>query len=314
MIARVICICCLMIAVLPSAFAQASGPLVELSLIVTDRENKSIRELRKEERVLVFEDKIEQTILSVDVDERPVDLGIAIDASGSFRKMLAPALEIVQSIIATRRPHDQVFLERFIDTDKIQRVQDFTSDKNVLVQALRKMELVEGGQSAIIDAIYTAVNYVAEHNKDVPGRRKAVLIITDGEDRNSYYNVEKLINLLHEKRVQVFVLGFTAELEQTAGIRPGAREKAENLLKSIAKESGGRVFFTRGANELIDTTVQIAGDLTRQFRITYQSSNPEPLKKTFRTIEVKVDSEEKRKAIAPTGYYVQPKPSEKKSP
>ena len=316
MFARVFFVCCLMFAVFPAAFAQGSGPLVELSLIVTDQDNKSIRELRKED-VHVFEDEIRQTITSVDVDQRPVDLGIAIDSSGSFRRKLNFALEVTRSIIATARYDDQVFLQRFVDTDNIKRVQDFTSDKKVLLEALRSMQLVEGGESAIIDAVYNAVKHVAEHNKNVPGRRKAVLIITDGEDRNSYYIRENLITLLREHRVQVFVLGFTGELDdKTSLTRASPREKAETLLMTIAKESGGRAFFPREANELIDITPKLAGDIQRQFRVTYQSSNPDPPKKTFRIIEVKVTPPpgEKRNPIAIPGYYVQPKPSEKKSP
>lgn len=312
MIARVFFICCLVCAVFPVASAQN----VDLSLIVTDHDNKSIRELRKED-VTVYEDEIKQTILSVNVDERPVDLVIAIDSSGSFRKKLIFALEIARSIIATARPDDQIFLQRFIDTEKIQRVQDFTSDKKVLLEALRTMEIVEGGRSAIIDALYSAVNHVAEHNKNVPGRRKAVLLITDGEDRGSYYKAEKLINLLREHRVQVFVVGFTGELDdRTSDTRVSAREKAETFLKTIAKESGGRAFIPREGNELIDITPKLADDLKRQFRVTYQSSNPDPPKKTFRIIEVKVTAPpgEKRNPIAISGYYVQPKPSEKKSP
>lgn len=316
MIARVFVICCLMFSVVSAAFAQGSRPLVELSLIVTDQNNNSIHQLRKED-VTVYEDEIKQTILSLEVDERPVDLGIAIDSSGSFRKMLNFALEVTRSIIATARPDDQIFLQRFINTDKIQIVQDFTNDKKVLLEALRTMQFVEGGQSAIIDALYEAVKHVAEHNKNVPGRRKAVLIITDGEDRNSYYIRENLINLLREHRVQIFVLGFTGQLEdRTSDTRVSSREKAETLLKTIAKESGGRAFFSREANELIDVTPKLAGAIRRQFRVTYQSSNPDPPKKTFRIIEVKVIAPpgEKRNPIAIPGYFVQPKPSEMKSP
>lgn len=314
MVARGFGIVCLMIAVLSAAFAQASGPRVELSLIVTDKENKSVSTLRKED-VRVFEDNVEQTILSLETDERPVDLGIAIDSSGSFRKLLPAALEVAKMTIVSRGPNDQVFLERFVNTEKIQRIQDFTSDKNALLKALDTL-YVEHGQSAVIDAVYTAVNYVAEHNKDVPGRRKAVLIITDGEDRNSYYKAEKLIDLLHERRVQVFVLGLTGELDnRSAAVRINPRVKAEKLLKTIAEESGGRVFFPRDAKELSDATRQFVSDLARQFRVTYQSSNDDP-KTIFRKVEVKVTSPdgEKRTEIAPRGYSVQAKPTEKKSP
>jgi len=316
MIAKIIGVVCLITAAWSAVFAQASGPRVELSLIVKDKENQSISTLRKED-VRVFEDGVEQTILSIETDERPVDLGIAIDASGSFRKFLGAGVMIAKSIIDTRRSDDQTFIERFIDTPKIQRVQDFTSNKNLLQQAVDKL-YVEGGQSAIVDAIYTAVNYVAEHNKADPGRRKAVLIITDGEDRNSSYKAEKLIDLLRRQQVQVFVIGFTLDLdERSSSTKVSSREKAEKLLKSIAEESGGRAFFPRDEKQLMNAILQCGSDLAKQFRVTYQSSSPnsnvDP-KKTFHQIEVKVTSPdgEKRTGIAPRGYSVEAKPSEKK--
>jgi Ca-activated chloride channel family protein len=302
-----------MIAVLSAVFAQAAGPRVELSLIVTDKQNKSLSSIRKED-VHVFEDNIEQTILSIETDERPVDLGIALDNSGSFRKIIGPAVDASKLIVINRRPGDQIFLERFISSEKIEKVVDFTTDANALVKAIDSL-YVEGGQSAVVDGLYTAVSYVAEHNKAVSGRRKAVVIITDGEDRRSYYKPEKLFELLREQRVQVFVLGIIAELDNKPPSRPDARERAEKLLKSIAEESGGRVFFWRDDKELLEATKQVILDLRGQYRVTYQSSNPDP-KKTFRQVEVKFTSTdgEKRTGIVPRGYYVQANQTEKKSP
>ena len=315
MIPKLICAGCVLIAVLSVVFAQTSGPRVELSMIVTDEQNKSLRSIRKED-VHVFEDGVEQTILSIETDERPVDLGIAIDTSGSFREILGAAVEATKLIVSNRRPDDQIFLERFISSDKIETLHDFTTDNNALVKAIDTL-YVEGGQSAVVDALHTAVNYVAEHNKGVSGRRKAVVIITDGEDRRSFYKTEELIKLLREQRVQVFVLGIVVKLDNRPPSRPDARERAEKLLKSIAEESGGRVFFSRNGKELLEATTQVIADLRGQFRVTYQSSNPasnpEP-KRIFRQVEVKFISTdgEKRTGIVPRGYYVEAKPTEKK--
>ena len=316
MIAKALCIGGLMIAAVTAVFAQSAGPRVDLSLIVADKENKSLRTLRKED-VHVFEDDVEQTVLSVETDERPIDLGIAIDSSKSFEKLLPAALEAAKLIIINRRPEDQVFIERFISTDKIEKVHEFTSDTNALLQSIKPL-YVENGQSAVIDALYTATDYVAEHNKAAPERRKAVVIITDGEDRNSYYKAEKLIALLREQRVQVFVLGILVELDRGSGYRPGSREKAEKLLKSIAEESGGRVFFSRNDKELLDSTTQVIADLRGQFRVNYESSNADR-KKNFRKVEVKLTSTEgeKRTAITPRGYVqlkLSTERTEKKSP
>ena len=63
---------------------QRTGPVVELSMIVTDKDNKGVATIRKDQ-VRIYEDGIEQTILSIEPDERPIDYGIAIDGSGSLR-------------------------------------------------------------------------------------------------------------------------------------------------------------------------------------------------------------------------------------
>lgn len=193
-------------------------------------------------------------------DIRPVDLGLVIDASGSMRSLIASTLEAARLVIVNGQPKDEIFIERFISTDKIQRLQDFTSDRDVLTRALSQI-YVEGGQSAIVDAVYTAAHYVAEHNRN-SDRRKALVVFTDGEDRRSTYKLEKLVSLLRQEKVQVFIIGLTMGLdEQAASGRLSTRDKAEKLLKDIAEESGGRVFFPGNRTELVESVNQIIHDL-----------------------------------------------------
>ena len=110
---------------------------VELSAIVTGADKKSVTSLRKED-VHVFEDKIEQSVVSIAVDDRPVDCGLLIDASASMRRLIGANLETARLIIVNRRPEDQFFISRFISSDKIETVQDFTSDVNLLVNAIKQ--------------------------------------------------------------------------------------------------------------------------------------------------------------------------------
>jgi Ca-activated chloride channel homolog len=282
-------------------FAQApAGPTVQLSLIVTDSKNKPVDKISKED-IHLAEDKVEQTVLSLDPDVRPVDLGLAIDASGSVRSLMPSIIEAARLVVVNRQPQDEIFIERFISSDKIQKLQDFTSDESVLTRALSQI-YVEGGQSAIIDAVYTAAHYVAEHNRSAD-RRKALVLFTDGEDRQSTTELEKLLGLLHQEKVQVFVIGLTLDLnKQGTPTRPSSRDKAEKLLTTIADETGGRVFFPKNRTELVDSINDIIHDLRGQFRITYQSTNAET--KGVRKIEVKLDSPggQKLKAIVPRSY------------
>lgn len=302
MIAKAICAGLLIVAALTLVPAQSSGLRVDLSLIVTDKDGKPINTLRKED-VHVFEGNVEQTVLALEADERPVDCVLAIDASASFRQFAVAGLEAAKLLIQNRRPADEIAIARFISSDKIEKLSDFTTDGNALVDSLKSFKL-EGGPSAVVDAIYTAVDAVSEHNKSAD-RRKAVVLISDGEDRNSFYTSEKLLKLLRQRKVQVFVIGITMDLDKQAGlIRRSSRERAENLLMSVAQESGGRTFFVRDGKELVDATAQIINHLRAQFRVSYVSSNG--TKPGFRKTEVKLSDQngEKRTAVVPPGYYV----------
>lgn len=300
----------LLIAVLCLAFCATSygQTPVSLSLIVTDKDNKGVNSLSKDQ-VRVVEDKTDQTILSIEPDERPVDLVIALDSSGSFRTLLPAALASARLMIVNRRPDDRIAIVRFVSSSIIEKVQDFTADGDTLLKAIDKF-YVEKGQSAVIDALYISTQYVAEHNNSNENRRRVVAIVTDGEDRNSYYKEEHLLKLLREQGVQVFILGLVLELENDPTFtRPGARAKAEKLLTHVAGESGGRVFFPKDKPDMIDSTAQLILDLRAQFRIKYQSTNTDT-KPGFRKVDVKFVStnSEKRKLLAPPGYYFGPRP------
>ena len=287
--------------VLPSP--KPAGPKVELSLIVTDKAKKSVNTIRKEE-IRIFEGRVEQIVESVEPDNRPVDYGLIIDSSRSLKDHLTSVLEAARLIIANRRTSDEILVVRFASSEKIMALQDFTSDGSALLQSLNKIKL-EDGQSAVIDAIYVSATHVAKH-KTADGRRKALIIITDGEDRNSFHKRDHLVKMLREHRIQVFVLGLVVDLGSEGGFtRLGSLPKAEQLLNTVAEESGGRVFFPRTNTELRHSTLQIIGDLQSQFRINYQSSSDSE-KEGFRKVDVKLISPpgEKRAAIVPRGYYV----------
>ncbi|HWN10908.1 MAG TPA: VWA domain-containing protein [Pyrinomonadaceae bacterium] len=281
----------------------ASGRLVRLNLIVTDQANHSRDDIRQED-IQVFEGGTQQTIVLFEKDERPIDYILAVDTSESLRPIFGALLEVVRLIIENKRASDEIFIERFISGDKIETLQDFTADKELLRSALKKMR-PEGGQSAVIDGTYLAIEHIAKRAQ--PERRKAVVLITDGEDRSSFYTIEKLVKLLHKTNVQVFIVGLVTELDQDGGrIRLSNRQLAEKLLTTIAKESRGRLFLPTTIGDLDKATAEIAHDLQRQYVVGYRSTNSDG-NPGFRKVEVKIVTDpktEKLKVIAPRGYEV----------
>ena len=288
-----------------------TGPMVGLSMIVTDKDGKGVNTIRKDQ-IRVVEEGQEQTVLGVEADERPVDCVLLIDATGSFKHLINSALEAAKLFIDNRRPDDQIAIARFVSSDVIETTQEFTTDNKVLLKGLDSIYL-QYGQSAVVDALYLGADYVAKHNKGNDGRRKVVVIITDGEDRNSYYSQEKLTRLFRETGVQVFIIGMVLELNKEVGlIRLSPRQKAEKLLNDVADETGGRVFFPETKKALVDAATQIIMDMRGQFRIRYQSTQAS--RKGFRKVDVKyvaAQGDEKRNLITPRGYFFGPRPSEK---
>jgi len=279
--------------------------LVQLHVRVIDRNNRPINNVTQNE-FHVFEDGVPQSIESFTREEVPISYGLAVDTSGSLRSQLQSVIDAGKTIINSNKTGDETFLVRFISSDKIETVQDFTANKELLMDGLDSF-YVEGGQTAIIDAVYLSAEHVSEYRKGDEGdrRRRALIVITDGEDRNSFYKQEQLFARLREEDVQIFVIGFVNELDKEAGlIRKSPREKAVNLIKKLASETGGRAFFPDSISDLPQIANEIIRDLRTQYVIAYNPTNKTP-DGTFRAIKVTVDqpsdSSEKRIALTRTG-------------
>jgi Ca-activated chloride channel family protein len=282
---------------------RINAELVQLHVRVIDRNNKPINNVPQND-FHVFEDGVPQTIETFTREEVPISYGLAVDTSGSLRSQLQSVIDAGKTIINSNKPGDETFLVRFISSDKIETVQDFTDNKELLMDGLDSF-FVEGGQTAIIDAVYLSAEHVSEYRKGDEGdrRRRALIVITDGEDRNSFYKQEQLFARLREEDVQIFVIGFVNELDKEAGlIRKSPREKAVSLINKLASETGGRAFFPDSVAELPQIANEIIRDLRTQYVISYNPTN-KAQDGTYRAIKVSVDqpSGEKRIALTRTG-------------
>ncbi len=248
--------------------------LVNLNVRVIDRNNRPINTVSQQD-FHVFEDGVPQPIEYFSREEVPISYGLAVDTSGSLRSQLLSVIDAAKTIIGSNKQGDETFLVRFISSDKIETVQDFTANKELLMDGLDSL-YVEGGQTAIVDAVYLTSEHVAEYRKgdESDRRRRALILITDGEDRNSFYKQEQLFAKLREEDVQIFVIGFVNELDKEGGlIRKSPREKAVNLVTRLATETGGRAFFPQSLSELPEIASQIVRDLRTQYVLAYNPTN-----------------------------------------
>ena len=283
---------------------RINAELVQLHVRVIDRNNRPINNVGQNE-FHIFEDGVPQTIETFTREEVPISYGLAVDTSGSLRSQLQSVVDAGKTIINSNKQGDETFLVRFISSDKIETVQDFTANKELLMDGLDSF-YVEGGQTAIIDAVYLSAEHVSEYRKGDEGdrRRRALIVITDGEDRNSFYKQEQLFARLREEDVQIFVIGFVNELEKEAGlIRKSPREKAVNLINKLASETGGRAFFPESVADLPQIANEIIRDLRTQYVLSYNPTN-KTQDGSYRAIKVSVDQpsgSDKRIALTRTG-------------
>jgi Ca-activated chloride channel homolog len=307
----------------PESVVKVNTELVTLNVRVIDRNNRPIESVRQDE-FRVFEDGQPQPIEFFTREEIPITYGLAVDTSGSLRSQLHSVIDAAKAIISSNKRGDETFLERFISSDKIETLQDFTADKSLLMDGLDNL-YIEGGQTAVIDGVYLAAEHVAEYKKGDPNdrRRRALIVITDGEDRNSYYKQEQLFSRLREEDVQIYVIGFVRELEREAGfIRKSPRDKAVNLINRLASETGGRAFFPESLSELPQIANEIVRDLRTQYVLAYNPTN-KTRDGSYRSIKVTVNegaSGDKRIAlarngrVAPKGELAPSKPLPQKTP
>lgn len=282
--------------------------LVNLNVKVVDRLNRPIANLAKAE-FTVYEDGKAQPIEFFSQDEVPTNYALVIDNSGSLRFQLEKVIESSKIIVGTNRPDDETGVVRFVSSNKIEILQDFTTDKQELYDALDNM-YIEGGKTAIIDAVYLAAEKVDEYERSQGPenkRRRALILVSDGEDRDSYYKEEQLFDLLREADVQIYTVGFVNELDAEGGfIRKSPQKRAKTFLSKLAEETGGKAYFPNDLSELNAIAKDIANELRTQYSIGYLPDKTKP-DGTYRNIRVVVKdgpNSQKRIAITRTGLVV----------
>ena len=271
--------------------------LVLLDVSVVDITNNPVFDLKKED-FAVFEDKIQQTIEAVSREEVPLSFGMVIDTSGSMRSKLQIVSDSALDLVKQMRQDDEAFLAQFKAEPEL--VQDFTTDRRELEDAIG--ELFTSGGTSLLDAIIATADYAQEKGKR---RRKALIVITDGLEKNSSVKEKEVMDALKEDDVQVYLVGFIDEEDsEKSYFGKSPAKKAKDLLTRLADDSGGRAFFPRDVSEMPAIAAQIAKELRTQYVVSYYPTN-DKRDGTFRSLKVNVSPRGNRKLIARTrqGYY-----------
>jgi VWFA-related protein len=265
--------------------------LVVLHASVTDKRGKIVNNLGRGD-FKVFENGQPQEVKIFRHEDVPVSLGIIIDDSGSMStkrsRVEAAALEMVRN----SNPQDEVFIVNFND-DAFLDV-PFTNDIHKLQQGLARID--SRGGTAMRDAISMSLDYA---RKSAKKDKKALLIITDGNDNASNISLEKVVARANQSDALIYAIGlFTEEEKHEAN-------KARRALRELTAETGGLVYYPKEVSEVQAMAVEVAHDIRSQYTIAYTPA-VQALDGSYRQIKVTVEAPGKPVVRTRTGYYATP--------
>lgn len=270
--------------------------LVTLTLTVSDLYGRFVSGLNKN-AFSVFDGNTEQDITFFSDADAPISVGILFDVSDSMSgEKIAKARKALERFISTSHPSDEYFLIAF--NSRAQLLLDRTRDGEAVLQ---KLELVQPkDNTALYDACYLGVERVTRGTR----QKKAMLIISDGQDNASRYNFNEVRRLLKESDVTVYAVGITDARD--AGSIMGMQGQA--FLDELTSVTGGKAFYPQTDVEMDEIFERIALELRHQYSIGF---TPKDFTPDGRWHKVKVKVKPPRGISRLTvrtreGYYASP--------
>lgn len=235
--------------------------LITVTVTVTDTYGRYVSGLGKS-AFTILDEKKPQEITYFSDDDAPVSVGVIFDVSGSMTgDKIKRSREALSKFVQTSHNMDEYFLIAF--NSRAQLLLDKTRDGNAVLDKLTFVQTKSN--TALYDACYLGVEKVQRgaHPK------RALLLISDGQDNNSRYTFNELRRLLKESDVTLYGIGILSGSD--AGSSMGM--EGQGILDELASVSGGKAFFPRSNAEMDDIFEQIALELRHQYSIGYKPTN-----------------------------------------
>jgi len=246
----------------PGKIIRADVDLALVNVTVTDPYNRLVTGLDPD-NFRVFEDNVEQEIVSFSAEDVPISIGVIFDFSGSMANKVDKAREAALEFFKTANPQDEFFLVSF--NERAELTSAFTNSVEDLQS--RMAMTAPKGRTALLDAIYLGLSQMrGAHNA-----KRALLILSDGGDNHSRYNENDIKRLVREADTQLYAIGIYDPL----GYRNRTPEELNgpSLLAEITELTGGRVFAVEHLNDLPDIASKIGMELRNQYVLGYRPSN-----------------------------------------
>ncbi|MFN2577500.1 MAG: VWA domain-containing protein [Pyrinomonadaceae bacterium] len=262
---------------------------VRLPITVTDKKGQFVSGL-SQSNFLVLEDKVPQAIDSFTNEQNnnlPLYVGVLMDTSpstaGKLKFEQESAMNFIQTVVRPRR--DRVLFATF--DDQITLRQDFTDRLELLDRAVFAVKKT-GEKTALYDAIW---QFCDEKMRSAQGRR-ALVVITDGEDTYSRADINDAIDIAQRTETTIFAISTKAGLSGTVpGVEAGTtKDHGDKGLDRLCEETGGVAFFTGDMLSLERSFTKIANELRSQYLITYRPTN-DRYDGSYRKVEVRLTNE-----------------------
>jgi Ca-activated chloride channel family protein len=239
----------------------AATELVVLSVGVQDSHGANVRGLKASD-FKIYEDGQIQTIKQFASEERPVTVGIVVDASGSMRKKQAEVITAALSFVKASNPQDEIFVVNFNDQASLGLPSNtpFSSDPGSLREAL--LGRYPAGRTALYDALTLAAKHLAEGKWE----RKALLLISDGGDNNSDQSFGDAVRAVEESGATLYNIGL---------FDPDEPEHNLGTLRRLSKMTGGETFVPMNLSEIGPLCLRVAADIRASYTLAYTPPQPE---------------------------------------
>jgi Ca-activated chloride channel homolog len=265
---------------------------VNVVFTVTDKRDHFVKDLTEKDFRVIDDSKPALSIQSFSRQTNlPLRVGLLIDASNSVRDRFKfeqeAAIEFLNQIIRPR--YDRAFIVGFDTTPEV--TQDFTDSPEQLSKGVHMLR--PGGGTAMYDAIYFACrDKLLKEDKGVIATRRAIILLSDGEDNQSRVSREEAIEMAQRAEVIIYAISTNTS---------GLKLRGDKVLERFAEETGGKAFFPFKIEDVANAFTEISDELRSQYAISYKPADFIADGK-YRSIQIVADNK-KYHVRARKGYY-----------
>ena len=248
---------------------------VNVLFIATDKHGKFVRDLNQNDFSILDDHKPPQAILNFRREtDLPLHLGLLVDVSGSVDSRFGFEQQAATSFLehTVRKGFDRAFVMGF--NSHTQLAQDFTDDYSRLYWAVHRLH--NGGGTALYDAVYRACKEKLLKDRSERPVRKAIIIVSDGEDNQSEVTRAQAIEMAQRSEVIIYAISTDDS---------GLVMRGDKVLEQLAEATGGRAFFPFKMKDITHSFAAIEDELRSQYIVSYKPADFDADGR-YRTIEI----------------------------